>query len=95
MQSPAAVLAFPFQSGVCRRGYCSGSPVTSEGFCVEHQDEVDEGRRRAALMKNPRPKRTQHGSNAGYMAHRRAGTPPCAECRAAHSAYEMGHRNAE
>jgi hypothetical protein len=32
------------------------------------------------------------GTNAGYEAHRHAGTPTCGPCRAAHSAYTTAWR---
>ena len=52
----------------------------------------EEKRRRAGGRKGPKPgttyKPVEHGTNGGYHAHRRAGTPTCRSCREAHAAYE-------
>lgn len=45
------------------------------------------GRERRILRSARRPMRAQHGTDAGYVAHRRRGDPPCQECRTAHTAY--------
>jgi WhiB family redox-sensing transcriptional regulator len=51
-----------------------------------------ERQRRAGGRKGPKPGTTlkpiKHGTDAGYNAHRRAGTPTCVSCREAHAAYE-------
>jgi hypothetical protein len=54
-------------------------------------------RAEAGITKGLRPgyvpaKQAEHGTTSGYMKHRREGTTPCAECRAARNAYEKANR---
>lgn len=38
------------------------------------------------------PRQAQHGTTSGYMRHRREGTKPCQECRAARYQYEQARK---
>lgn len=49
-------------------------------------------RRERALPIHGAPRPINHGTDGGYMAHLRAGTPPCPECREAHRLREQHTR---
>jgi hypothetical protein len=54
-------------------------------------------RAEAGITKGLRPgyvpaKQAKHGTLSGYMKHRRECTTPCAECRAARTAYRKANR---
>ncbi len=81
---------------------CAACPVAEQ--CLEFALEVgetegiwgelsgrqlrQEKRRRAGGVRRKAPTTIDHGTEAGYHAHRRAGTPTCQSCREAHAAYE-------
>lgn len=49
-------------------------------------------RERNRYAKGSTGKPIAHGTTGGYQAHRRAGQPPCEECRAANNAYQASQR---
>jgi WhiB family redox-sensing transcriptional regulator len=84
------------------RAVCATCPVAEQ--CLEFAIEVDETegiwgglsgrqlreekRRRAGGVRRKAPTNTEHGTEGGYHAHRRAGTPTCQSCCEAHAARE-------
>lgn len=81
------------------KAICAGCPVKRTCLRYAIDNNLGNGiwggvgeRERNRYAKGSTGKPINHGTTGGYQAHRRAGQPPCDECRAANNAYQAAAR---
>jgi WhiB family redox-sensing transcriptional regulator len=103
----ASEIFFPVRGADVKvpKAICAGCPVKAD--CLEYALEFDlfgiwggtgqNERRRLIKARRQQPEvdlseDVHDGTNAGYVAHRRAGETPCIECKAAHARYKADYK---